>query len=409
MDTQIPGLQFSSPEAISASIRATRKSFLDHKARDVEFRLVQLRKFYWAIKDHEEDIVKACAQDLNKPYFETEVAESGWLLSDIVSTTRNLHKWMKDEKASDIGLSFKFMKPKTRKDPRDCVLYFQFSLSVEIGPVIGAIAAGNTVASLDPMCYSIVQGDVPEAQALLSQCWDKILFTGRGALTPVVLELGGISPVIVAKTADPRLIARRMLWGSKSLVSRLVEEFKKAYRDNGKILLGSTLNKKELFIEPTVNQVDSVEDSLCTQESIGPFIPILPVNNLDEAINLANSVQCIPLGLDPFGSKDYNAKIISSTRSGRVSLGTYRGRASFNSWVHRRPITISPGWLESILAIRYPPYAGKLSKLKAASTLVPDFDRKGQKQTFGWLRFILNPGWWKREGRHWTCFYCCCS
>jgi beta-apo-4'-carotenal oxygenase len=60
--------------------------------------------------------------------------------------------------------------------------------------------------------------------------------------------------------------------------------------------------------------------------------------------------------------------------------------------VHRRPITSSPGWLESILAIRYPPYAGKLSKLRAASTLVPDFDREGQKLTFGWLRFILTLG-----------------
>jgi beta-apo-4'-carotenal oxygenase len=60
--------------------------------------------------------------------------------------------------------------------------------------------------------------------------------------------------------------------------------------------------------------------------------------------------------------------------------------------VHRRPITSSPSWLESILAIRYPPYAGKLSKLKAASTLVPDFDRRGQKLTLGWLRYILTLG-----------------
>lgn len=45
-----------------------------------------------------------------------------------------------------------------------------------------------------------------------------------------------------------------------------------------------------------------------------------------------------------------------------------------------------------MLAIRYPPYAGKLSKLKAASTLVPDFDRRGQKLTLGWLRYILTLG-----------------
>jgi beta-apo-4'-carotenal oxygenase len=79
----------------------------------------------------------------------------------------------------------------------------------------------------------------------------------------------------------------------------------------GKILLGGTVDEDDLFIEPTVVQVDSVEDSLCIQESFGPFIPILPVDNLDEAIKLANSVQSTPLGLYPFGSQDDVAKSIS--------------------------------------------------------------------------------------------------
>ena len=77
---------------------------------------------------------------------------------------------------------------------------------------------------------------------------------------------------------------------------------------------------------------------------------------------------------------------------GESGHGAYRGRASFDVWVHRRPITTSPSWLESILAIRYPPYAGKLGKLRAASALAPDFDRNGRKLTFGWLRYILTLG-----------------
>ncbi|GIC93057.1 uncharacterized protein Aud_009536 [Aspergillus udagawae] len=185
MGGQIPELQFSSLETISACISTTRKSFLEHRSRDVEFRLVQLRKLYWAVKDHEEDIVRACALDLNKPRFETEIAESGWLLNDIVFTTRNLHKRVKDEKA----------------DPLGCVLVIgtsNFPFQLSLGPVIGAIAAGNTVvikpsenapnsavviqkiceASLDPLCYSVVQGGVAETQALLAERWDKIFFTG---------------------------------------------------------------------------------------------------------------------------------------------------------------------------------------------------------------------------------------
>lgn len=77
---------------------------------------------------------------------------------------------------------------------------------------------------------------------------------------------------------------------------------------------------------------------------------------------------------------------------GESGYGAYRGRTSFDVFVHRRTITSSPGWLESILAIRYPPYAGKLNKFKAASVQTPDFDRSGHKIRFGLLRFILTLG-----------------
>lgn len=252
-----------------------------------------------------------------------------------------------------------------------------------LGPVIGAIAAGNTVvikpseaashsavvmqqiveAALDPSCYTIVQGGIPETQALLAERWDKIFFTGstnvgrivaKAAaphLTPVVLELGGINPAIVTKNANPRLVARRMLWGKtlnagqvctsqnyllvdKAIVPAVVGEFRKAYKEffpngakaspdfgriineaafrrikgmidstKGKILMGGTMDEKERFIEPTIVQVDSVVDSLITQESFGPIIAILPVENADEAVKIANGIMNTPLGIYPFGSK----------------------------------------------------------------------------------------------------------
>ncbi|KAJ5638077.1 hypothetical protein N7490_007956 [Penicillium lividum] len=495
MGVALPELQFTPLEEIPSTASTARKAFLEHRTRDVEFRLVQLRKLYWAIKDNEEEIAEACTLDLHKPRFEIELAETGWMLNDIVFTCRNLHKWVKDENAEDIDLNFKLMNPKIRKDPLGCVLVigpFNFPFQLTLGPVIGAIAAGNTVvlkpsesaprcaaviqklveSSLDPSCYSVVQGGIAETQALLAEKWDKIFFTGstnvgriiaKAAapnLTPVVLELGGINPAFVTKSADPRLVARRMLWGKlvnagqictsqnyllvdKTMVDRVVEEFKKAYKEfypngakgspdfshiineasfrrlksmldnsKGKILMGGTMDEKELFIDLTVVQVDSVEDSMCTQESFGPFLTILPVDNLDEAISLANGVSSTPLGIYPFGSKAEVEKIISSTRSGGVAVndaalhvptlqfggvgdsgtGAYRGRASFDVWVHRRTITTSPGWIESILAIRYPPYAGKTRIFQAASALIPDFDRNGQKLTFGWLRYFLTLG-----------------
>jgi beta-apo-4'-carotenal oxygenase len=42
--------------------------------------------------------------------------------NDIVYATRNLHKWTKDEKPSDVNFPYALMKPKIRKDPLGCVL-----------------------------------------------------------------------------------------------------------------------------------------------------------------------------------------------------------------------------------------------------------------------------------------------
>lgn len=252
-----------------------------------------------------------------------------------------------------------------------------------LGPVIGAIAAGNTVvikpsekasncavviqqiieAALDPSAYTIVQGAIPETQALLAERWDKIFFTGSANvgrivakaaapnLTPIVLELGGINPAIISKNADPRLVARRLFWPKlmnagqlctsqnyllveRPLVDAVVEEFKKVYKEfypqgakgsadfshiiddasfhrikgmidntKGKIVMGGSMDEKERFIEPTVVVVDSPEDSMITQESFGPLIPILPVDSVEQAVQIANGVQSTPLGLYPFGSK----------------------------------------------------------------------------------------------------------
>ncbi|KAJ5598622.1 Beta-apo-4'-carotenal oxygenase [Penicillium hordei] len=494
MGVNLPELQFTPLDDIPERVSVTRQAFMNHKTRDVEFRLIQLRKLYWAIKDHGEEIVEACTQDLNKPVFETEMAEIGYLLNDIVLPTRSLHTWVKDEKAPDIEFMFKFTSPKIRKDPLGCVLVigaFNFPFQLTLGPVIGAIAAGNTVVikpseatprsaalmqkiveRLDPSCYQIIQGAIPETQALLAERWDQIFFTGSANvgrivskaaaphLTPVILELGGINPAIVSRNANPRLVARRMLWGKvfnagqlctsqnyllveRPLLSSVVDEFKKAYKEfypngaegstdfsrivskdhfrrlrsmlentEGKIVMGGTMDEDELFIEPTVVQVKSIDDSMCSQESFGPFIPVLPVDSLDEAIELANGLMSTPLNLHPFGNKAEVEHILRSTRSGGASCndgalhiptlpfggvgesghGAYRGRASFDVWVHRRPITSSPSWLEPILSVRYPPYAGKLSGYKAIGLLKPDFDRSGRKLSFGWIPFILTLG-----------------
>ncbi|KAL1610695.1 Hexadecenal dehydrogenase [Paraconiothyrium brasiliense] len=489
MAAKIPPFEHTSLDEIPVVAARIRQSFLSHKTRPLEFRLVQLRKLYWALKDNEDLIVEACKQDLGKPTFETHLAELSWCMNDIVFMQNNLPKWAKDEKAEDINFTNKLMGPRIRKDPLGAVA-FNFPIQLSLGPLIGAISAGCTAVlkpsegspncaavlqkiiaeSLDPEYYTVVQGAIPETTALLDQKWDKIFYTGSAnvgtiiakkaaeTLTPVALELGGRNPSFITKNADPKLAARRLLWAKtfnagqvcvgqnytlidKEMVQPFVKELevqlKQFYpqgarnspdygrivnqrqfqrlkkmldESHGKILIGGTMDEDDLFIEPTVVQVDSMDDSLIKDESFGPFLPILPVNDLDEAIKIANEVHATPLGLYPFGSKAEMEKVLSQTRSGGATLndgffhasiptlafggvgdsgqGAYRGKASFDVFTHRRSVTSTPTWIEGMLDMRYPPFtAKKLQQFLKMSEMKPNFDRQGN--AIGWGGWFL--------------------
>lgn len=340
----------------------------------------------------------------------------------------------------------------------------------ESSPNAAAVIQKLMADALDPTCYACVQGAIPETTALLDQRWDKIFYTGAEGvgkiiakkaaetLTPLTLELGGRNPAIITKHADPRLAARRLLWAKtlnagqvcvsqnctfidREILPAFVTEVKRALAEfypngarqspdygrivnakqfarlkkmlddsNGKILVGGTMDEADLFIEPTVVEVSSIEDSLVRDESFGPLLPVLPVANLDEAIKIANEVHDTPLGTYAFGTKAEMNQILSQTRSGGASLndgffhasiptlafggvgnsgqGAYRGKASFDVFTHRRSVTTTPAWLEAMLDIRYPPYTSKkLKKFVGMNELKPNFDRQGR--SLGWGSWFL--------------------
>lgn len=77
---------------------------------------------------------------------------------------------------------------------------------------------------------------------------------------------------------------------------------------------------------------------------------------------------------------------------GESGHGAYRGKASFDVFVHQRPIFNTPSWAEALVSTRYPPYAGKLGRFKAIFSLTPDFDRQGRRNRLGWLQYVLTLG-----------------
>ncbi|OCK81950.1 aldehyde dehydrogenase [Lepidopterella palustris CBS 459.81] len=490
---KIPPFEHTALESIPTIANSIRDTFKSHKTRSIEYRVQQLRKLYWGLKDNQDLIAEACKRDLGKSGFETYVTEVGWCMNDIIFMSTNIARFAKDEPAEDITFTNRFFGPRIRKDPLGSVLIigaYNFPIQLSLGPLIGAISAGCTAIlkpsesapyaaaamqkiiseSLDPSAYTVVQGAIPETTALLDQKWDKIFYTGSAnvgtiiakkaaeTLTPVALELGGKNPAIISKNADARLAARRLLWAKvlnagqvcvsqnyilvdkeilpafiKELKAAVAEFYPQGVRDSpdygrivnarqfarlkkmlddsrGKILMGGTMDEKDLFLEPTVMQVDSLTDSLVSEESFGPLIPVLPVSDLDEAIKIANEVDDTPLGIYPFGNKKETEKVLSQTRSGGASIndgffhasiptlpfggvgssgtGAYRGRASFDVFTHRRTVTTTPAWIEGMLDIRYPPYTlAKQKKFANMNELKPNFDRNGR--TVGWFGWLL--------------------
>lgn len=340
----------------------------------------------------------------------------------------------------------------------------------ENAPNAGAVMEMIVNKYLDTTAFKVIQGGIPETTALLNEKWDKIFYTGGGTvgviiskkaaetLTPVVLELGGKNPAIVTKNADARLAARRLYWAKvhnagqvcvsqnyilvdKEILPQFIQELKNVQKEffpagvknspdygriinnrqwtrlkkmldesKGKILMGGTMDEADNFFEPTVVQVSDVNDSLLQDESFGPLIPILPVDDLDQAIRIATEIDPTPLGCYPFGTKAETDKVLSQLRSGGATVndgyfhasiptlqfggvgqsgtGSYRGKASFDCFSHRRSIASTPNWLEMTLAVRYPPYKGKMAGYKKMSELTPDFDRHGNKK-FAPLKLLM--------------------
>jgi beta-apo-4'-carotenal oxygenase len=383
---KIPPFEATAISGIASTVNLCKTTFRSQKTKPLSYRLTQLRKLYWAIHDNSDALVEALSSDLGKPTFESFLSEIDWCKNDIVFITKNLKKWMKDESAPDIPLTNSMMNPRIRKEPLGTALVigaYNFPVNLSFGPFVGAIAAGCTAVlkpsevspatamvmkkiveeSLDPSAYAVVNGGVQETSALLDEKWDKIFYTGSGnvgtiiakkaaeTLTPVCLELGGRNPAIVTKNADPRLAARRLLWGKlhnagqvcisqnyimveKDILPLFIEQLKIAMKEfypngtksspdyarivnkrhflrikkmiddsKGKILMGGEVDESQNYIDITVVQVNDEKDSMIVDESFGPLMPVLPIDSVEDAIRIANVVDSTPLGLYPFGTK----------------------------------------------------------------------------------------------------------
>lgn len=232
---------------ISKLVEKQKEFFDSHKTFDINYRILMLKKFRQAVRDHKDDINEALKKDLGKSETETYMCEIGLTLSELSYQIKHIKKWSKNKRRRT-GLANFHAKSFTVQEPYGSVLImspwnYPFMLCLE--PMVGAIAAGNCCI-LKPSAYSpatsavikkivgevfpeeyvaVVEGGRAENTELLNQRFDYIFFTGgvtvgklvmekaSANLTPVTLELGGKSPCIIDDTCNLKLAAKRLVFG----------------------------------------------------------------------------------------------------------------------------------------------------------------------------------------------------
>lgn len=451
----------SSDASIEAVVQGQRDHFATGATRPLAARLDALRRLRAAIRRFEPQIEQALHSDLNKTPFEAYLTETGIVLEEIAHHLRHLPGWLRPRRVRTPIALFPATS-RTVPEPHGVSLVmspWNYPLQLCLDPVVGAISGGNCVlikpsayapatsaliadliaAEFDPGHVAVVQGGRQENQALLEQRFDHIFFTGSVEvgklvmaaaarhLTPVTLELGGKSPVVVTADADLPLAARRIAFGKvlnagqtcvapdyllidSGVKDAFLAEFRRALEsffpdgdhanlpvivsqkhfdrvsgllDSGSAVIGGGTDPSRRFIEPTV-LVDVTEDSPVMQEEIfGPILPVLEYSKLEEAIEFVRS-RPRPLALYLFtSSPEVEAQVFDSCSFGggcvndtvihlanprlpfggvgHSGLGSYHGRASFDTFSHHRSIVKTATWLD--LPMRYHPHSEASRKL----------------------------------------------
>ena len=200
------------------------------------------------LSDERQALIKAISNDFShRSADETLFAELMPSLHGIHYASKHLKGWMKPSRRA-VGIAFQPASAKVIYQPLGVIgviVPWNYPLYLAIGPLVGALAAGNRVmlklsestpatgqllktllAQIFPEdLVCVVLGEAEVGMAFSKLPFDHLLFTGatsigkhvmRAAaehLTPVTLELGGKSPAIVSADVPLKDAAERIAFG----------------------------------------------------------------------------------------------------------------------------------------------------------------------------------------------------
>jgi len=306
----------------------------------------------------------------------------------------------------------------------------------EISPATSAAMALLLPEYLDRRAIAVVEGGVPETTQLLEQRFDHIFYTGNGRvgriiaraaaehLTPVTLELGGKSPVYVDDTVNLADAAMRIAWGKfmnagqtcvapdyvlgrPEVLARLAPKLADAvhelygnavqrnpdygrivsdaqfarlvgYLGDGEVVAGGASDAATKYIEPTVLAGVSRDSQVMQDEIFGPILPLVPVDNLDDALGFVTD-RDKPLAAYVFsddaevrrrweretssGALTFGAPVLHLTVPdlpfggvGESGQGAYHGHRSFMVFSHEKAVLTKPLQPDTLRPTIMPPF-----------------------------------------------------
>lgn len=318
----------------------------------VSERRAKLKKFHEVMEEYRPQIKEAMYNDYRKHPSEVDLTEVYPITSEIKHARRKLGKWMGKQRIPT-PIALLGSSSYVHYEPKGVVLIispWNFPFNLTFGPLVSAIAAGNTViikpSEMTPHSsalmgkllgeifqeneVAVIEGGKETSTELLSLKFDHIFFTGAPSigkivmaaaakhLTSVTLELGGKSPTIVDETADLKMAARRLAWGKclnngqvciapdyvfvhESKKTEFVEEVNKAikgfYTENAsevssyaRIVNQHHFNRVKGYVDDAVEKGAIVESGAQFDESQNYISPTVMTNVSNDSKLMTNEI-----------------------------------------------------------------------------------------------------------------------
>lgn len=302
-----------------------RAAYGDNPMPSADQRIQWLKSLRDLIFNEQDALIRAISQDFsNRSADETLLAEIMPSLHGIHYAKNRVRRWMKPSRRS-VGMAFQPASAKVIYQPLGVVgviVPWNYPLFLALGPLVGALAAGNRVmvkmsestpatsqlfkelmARIFPEdLVAVCLGEADVGVAFSKLPFDHLLFTGatsigrhvmRAAaenLTPVTLELGGKSPAIVSQDVPLDHAAERIAFGKTMNAGQTcvapdyvlvpkdrVEGFVEAYRTAVKSFYPQLQNNPDYTAIINERQVQRLNGYLQDAEAKGArLVPLFP-------------------------------------------------------------------------------------------------------------------------------------